>query len=77
MYRHYVKYFMTVVLFNGAYEVGFLTDLLQMRKWRFREVNNLVKVMQLVMIELSLKPRFSQTSQSNYLRYGARVRAIK
>lgn len=30
--RNYVKCLKSVVLYNGAYEVGFLNDLLQMRK---------------------------------------------
>lgn len=35
---------MSIVLINGAYEVGFLNDLLQMRKWRFRAVNKSIEL---------------------------------
>lgn len=72
--RNYVKCFISVVLFNGAYEVDFLNDLLQMRRWRFPEIQKLIKVTQLANGRARLQTHVCQAPQSNHLHYGARIK---
>lgn len=68
---------MSIVLINGAYEVGFLNDLLQMRKWRFQAVSKSIQIMQLINGGTKPQDHVCQTPHSHHLHYGACVRATK